>query len=107
MFFMGWGSREGGNNFNFNYFQISAAARGWKFRISYLSLVLLRDAEKETHKHKVLWELVKTRGRKRLCTLNRVGVSVKNVIVIFLLKSDQLLIFSVFHGVGVTVGVQQ
>ena len=73
----------------------------------YLFLVLLRDVEKETHKHKVLWELVKTRGRKSLCTLNRVGVSVKNIIVNFLLKSDQLFIFSVFHGVGVTVGVQQ
>ena len=58
MNFMGWGSREGGNNnnnFN-NYFQISAAARGWKFWISYSSPVLLRDAEKETHKHQVLWE---------------------------------------------------
>ena len=55
---MGWGSREGGNNNNNNnnFFQISAAARGWKFWISYLSLVLLRDVEKETHKQQVLWE---------------------------------------------------
>ena len=57
MYFMGWGSWEGGNN-NFNnfYFQISAAAGSWKFWISYSSLVLLRDVEKETHKQQVLWE---------------------------------------------------
>ena len=55
MYFMGWGSREGGNN-NLNNFQIAAAARGWKFWISYSSLVLLRDVEKETHKQQVLWE---------------------------------------------------
>ena len=47
---------------------------------------MLRDVEKETHKHIVLWELVKTRGRKSLCTLNRVGVSVKMINVNFLLK---------------------
>ena len=62
LYFMGWGSREGCNNNNNinnnnnNYFQISAAAGSWKFWISYSSLVLLRDVEKETHKHKVLWE---------------------------------------------------
>ena len=56
LYFMGWGSWEGGNNFNNNFFQSSAAAGSWKFWISYSCLVLLRDVEKETHKHKVLWE---------------------------------------------------
>ena len=61
IFCISWsgGSWEGGNfnnNNNNNFFQISAAARGWKFWISYLSLVLLRDVEKETHKQQVLWE---------------------------------------------------
>ena len=36
------------------------------FRFSICALCLLRDVEKETHKHKVLWE-------KYLCTSNRVG----------------------------------
>ena len=73
------------------------------FGFSICALCLLRDVEKETHKHKVLWELVKTRGRKNLCTLNRVGVSVKNVIVNFLLKIDQISIFLKNRGVGVMI----
>ena len=56
---MGWGSRWAGcnnNNNNNNNYQSFAAARSWKFWISYLCLIVLKDVEKETHKHKVLWE---------------------------------------------------
>ena len=87
---MGWGAWEGCNNNHNNnhFFQSSAAAGSWKLWISYSSLVLLRDVEKETHKHKVLWEkwkfanfgeVLKLEGcnniQKCLCTSNRVGVS--------------------------------
>ena len=64
---MTWGCNNNNNNNNNNY-QSCAAAESWKSWISNLSVVLLRDAEKETHKHKVLWE-------KCLCTSNRVGVN--------------------------------
>jgi hypothetical protein len=93
---MGWGSREGCNNNNDNTdCQRSGAARLW------VSICVSScSGEKENHNHKVLWELVKTRGRKSQCTLNRVAVNVKLFVVNFLLKNHQLLIFSVFHGVG-------
>ena len=101
MYFMGWGSREGGNNnnnfFN-NYFQISAAAGSWKFWISYSCLVLLRDVEKETHKHKVLWEKyfsVPQIGFGRGATENDYIVHIKILQILMIFEN---------RGVGVTLG---
>ena len=63
--------------------------------------MVLRDVEKETHKHKVLWE-------KCLCTSNRVGRGATENLYISLFKNDQILMIFENPGVGVIVGgVQQ
>ena len=53
------------------------------FGFSPFALCLLRDVEKETHKHKVLWE-------KCLCTSNRVGRGATENDYIFLYENDQI-----------------
>ena len=68
---IGWGEGFNNNNNNHNNNITSyVAARGKILVRPSFSVCTLRDAEKKTHKHKVLWE-------KRLKSLKSVGGGVQ------------------------------